>query len=360
MKSHLKLISTKDMSQDDWLAYRKNGVGASEVGTILGLNPYKCSAQLFYEKIGEMPNNQLENIAMFLGKEQENFIADLWQFWDPSEPGEGRMMENYRNGTKVRRCQRVNAYVCNPAYPWLFVSLDRKVNKSLDNLTKDSDKDPFSETATAYAGEGALELKTIAGYEADKWEAGIPPAYVLQVQTQLLVCEFNFGELAVLKDGRDFQVYPFEKNAGIQETIIKRTFEFWQRVEEGRKILTQTFEAKRTFNYAAVNNLEECLTAIEPPPDGSEAFAKYLKERYRIAEPGEMKGTDELLTIAARHRHALEEIKRLEEKKRECENILKNALRDGATKIDFAVHGYVSWKNDSNGVRRFLNKVHSV
>lgn len=329
------------MSQDDWLRYRTRGIGASEVGTILGLNPYKCSAQLFYEKVGEMSTNNVENIAMFLGKEQEDFIADLWQYWDPSDPGEGKMIANYREGAKVRRCQRVNAYVNNPDYPWLFVSLDRKINRFDGEM------------------EGALELKTIAGYEADKWEGGIPPAYVVQVQTQLLVCEFKFGELAVLKDGRDFQVYPFEYNPGICETIIERTREFWTRVEAGRKILTQRFEAERNFNYKAVEELTEQLTTIEPPPDGSEAFAKYLKERYKIAEPGEMKGTDELLMVAIMHKTAKERVRAAEAEAREHENRLKNALRDGATKIDFSIHGYVSWKPNANGTRIFLNKVTS-
>lgn len=348
MKSHLKLVSTKDMSQQDWLAYRVRGVGASDVGTILGLNPYKCSAQLFYEKIGEMPGNQLENIAMFLGKEQEPFIADLWQYWDPSDPGEGKMIANYREGRKVRRCQRVKAYVNNPAYPWLFVSLDRKINIQSAN------------TVEVFRHEGALELKTIAGYEADKWEGGIPPAYVVQVQTQLLVCEFNFGELAVLKDGRDFQVYPFEKNEGIQETIVQRTREFWERVQKGRELLTRRFEAERNFNYQAANDIAEELQTIEPPPDGSEAFAKYLKERYKIAEPGEMRGTDELLAVAANHRRIKAQMKELEEQARECENVLKNSLRDGATKIDFLNSGYVSWKADSRGIRKFINNVISI
>lgn len=342
------------MSQDDWLRYRDRGVGASDVGTILGINPYKCSAQLFYEKLGELPVLNTENIAQFLGKEQENFIASMWEYWDPSQGTEGAMIANYRAGAKVRRCQRVNAYVNNPDFPWLFVSLDRKINRTATIRSGDEVR------SEELPGEGALELKTIAGYEADKWEGGIPPAYVVQVQTQLLVCEFKFGELAVLRDGRDFQVYPFEYNAGICETIIKRTRDFWNRVEEGRKIITQRYEARRQFNYKLADELTEQLTTIEPPPDGSEAFAKYLKERYRIAEPGEMKGTDELLSVAVQHKRIKAQIKDFEEQGRQCENVLKNALRDGATKIDFATSGYVSWKPNANGTRIFLNKVTSV
>lgn len=339
MKSKLLLTPTREMTRETWLEYRKRGIGASEVGTILGLNPYKCSAQLFYEKLGEAPET-VETMAMFLGSEQESFIAGLWEYWDPAEPEEAVMIRNYREGRKIRRCQRVNAYVHNPDYPWLFVSLDRKINKVQGN---------------AYSPEGALELKTIAGYEANKWEGGIPPGHVVQVQTQLLVAEFLFGELAVLKDGRELSVYPFEHNPGICETILTRTKEFWDRVEQGRKLKTRKFEAERNFNFQAVRDIEEELTAIEPPPDGSEAFANYLKERYRIADPGERKGTDEQLVWAERHQHLKGQIKELTGQLMEEENKLKNVLRDGADKLDFGPHGYVSWKTDSRGSRRFLN-----
>jgi putative phage-type endonuclease len=349
MKSNLLISPTREMSADDWLAYRKRGIGASEVGTILGLNPYKCSAQLFYEKLDILPNYTVENMAMFLGKEQEDFIANLWQYWNPADPAEETMMKNYREKNVIRRCQRVNAYVHNPEFPWLFVSLDRKINKhSLNGVSG------------GIVTEGALELKTIAGYEANKWEAGVPPAYVIQVQTQLLVCGFPYGELAVFEDGRKFDVIPFEEKKELQETILTRTREFWDRVEAGRILMTKRFEAERNYNYAAVNDIEAQFSTIEPPPDGSEAFAKYLKERYKIAEPGEIMGSDEHMAVAVKHKEIADQIKQLEEQKRLQENILKNSLRDGADKITFGANGYVSWRADVNKIRRFTNKVKSA
>src|SRR5882757_6970524 len=109
MKSTIRLISTKDMDREAWLRYRKDGVGASDCGTILGLNPYKSSLELFYDKIGEGLGYTVENIAMFLGKEQEEFIATLWEYWDPLIATQENMMENYRAGRQIRRCKRVNA-----------------------------------------------------------------------------------------------------------------------------------------------------------------------------------------------------------------------------------------------------------
>lgn len=324
------------MSSDEWLQYRKRGIGASEVGAILGLSPYKSSIELFYDKIGEGLGYNMENLAMFLGHEQENLIAKMWSFWDGSTES---MIANYRAGKVVRKMHKVNAYVHNPAYPWLFVSLDRKIIKYDDR------------------GEGALELKTIGGYEADKWESGIPPSHIVQVQTQLLVCEFIFGELASLRDNRVFDVIPFDRHDSICQSVVSQTKEFWDKVEEARKILTQRFEAQRNFNAREVEELTAQLQELEPEPDGSDAFNDFLKEKYKIARPGGRPGTLEQQDDAEAHKRLGGRIKALEEEKQLFENRLKSDIRDGCERLEFGEDGYVSWKADSRGIRKFLNKI---
>ncbi len=51
MKSKLIQVSTIDMTDDQWYEFRDSGIGASEGSTVMGLNPYKSSIELFYEKI---------------------------------------------------------------------------------------------------------------------------------------------------------------------------------------------------------------------------------------------------------------------------------------------------------------------
>lgn len=336
MKSHLKLVSTVNMSPEDWLRYRKRGIGASEIAAVMGLSQYKSSIELFYDKIGEELGYSTESIAAFLGHEQESLLAKMWEYWDGSKEG---MIANYRSGNKVRRCQRVNAYVNNPNIPWLFVSLDRKINKH-------DDKE-----------EGTLELKTIGGYEADKWTEGIPPSHVVQVQTQMAVCEFEYGELATLRDNRDFYVLPFEHHPSIIENIIHTTKEFWDRVEEGRSIVTQRYEAQRTFRQKDVEELSAQLMQLEPPADGSDAYTSFMKKKYNIAEPGERLGTPEQLVIAQQHKIICNQIKTLEESRELFANQLRGVFRDQFDKLDFGDDGFVSWKGNKNGVRTFLNKV---
>lgn len=336
MNRNLIFSSTKGMDYETWLQFRKRGIGASEVGAILGLSEYTASIQLFYEKISDRPEYKVESMAMFQGKELESYVANLWQYWGGNEAS---MIENFREGKKVQRMQRVNAYIQNPKYPWLFVSLDRKILKS------------------SRGAEGALEIKTIAGYEADKWEGGIPPAHIVQVQDQCLVCGFSYGDLAVMKDGRNLDVYNFDYMPDVCETIIERTWEFWQRVEKARKVLTQRFEANRNFNMRHVEELTQELHSLEPEPDGSQAFANFLKEQYREGgHAGEREGTILELEAAKEAKRAKAEIKIIEERARLQENYLKTQLKDMTT-LNFGKDGRVSWKSDSNGVRRFVNSV---
>lgn len=326
------------MSREQWLAYRSGGIGASEVGTVLGLDDYKSSLQLFYEKIGDVPLWDTETMAAFMGKEMEDLVADMWQYWDPGTPDEETMMRNYRENLKVRRCRRVNAYVCNPAYPWLFVSLDRIANKS-------NGRD-----------EGAVECKTIGGYEADKWEAGIPPKYVMQVQQEMLLPEFSWAEMALLQDNRKFFVLPFDPNTVLQETIITRTKEFWDKVVTAKRYVAIKYQAAAGFNYREAEQAQAEIDKLAPEPDGTLAYAKYLSEKFNKPTKLERNGTERERIEAIEINHIAQVMKSLETEKRERESRLKVAMADYQV-LNFGAGGKVYWSQDARGARVFRNKI---
>ncbi len=334
MKRHLIIEPTEGLSRDQWLMRRKRGIGASDVPTILGYNQYRSPIELWYERLDARPNFNVESMASFMGLYHEDAVADMWQYWQGSEAG---MIENYRKGNIVRKCRRIHASVSNPAFPWLYVSLDRIINK------------------TEEKGEGALEIKTIAGYEANKWESGIPLGHVLQLMTQIMVCEFEWGEIATMKDGRNFEILPFDFNPNIGKQIETETWAFWNTVIEGRKITTQKYEAVKSCNMKLADELQAQLEALEPPPDGSEAYEQFLKQKYRQStlHVGVIKGSDADFLIAEEHKRLKAKIKELQTSARLCENTLKNKIKDGL-KLDFANQGYVSW--DGNP-RKLLNKI---
>lgn len=335
-------FSTKNMSEDDWLRFRKRGIGASEFGAVMGLSPYKSNVELFYEKVGQGLNYSIESMAMFMGTEMEDFVARMWEYWGGDEAS---LIRNRRMKTKVRKMSNVNAYMQNVKMPHLFISLDRRIHKHFDEETK-QDK-----------GHGCLEIKTISGFESDKWESGIPPTHIAQIQGQLLVTGWKYGELAVLKDGRKFDVYPFERHNGMCNAILKQTKDFWKRVETARKLLTQQYEAERNFNTRKVRQIEAELQRIEPSPDASDGLANFLKEKYRNPEPqSERPGTLIELETAKKHLKLKDQQKKTNEQIQLCENTLKSSMRD-IEKITWPGEGFVSWKSDINENRRFVNKI---
>ncbi len=336
MKSKLELIPTGGMNREEWLNYRHTGIGASEVGSILGLDDYTSSLELYYYKIGEIPKFDTESMASFMGREQEDLIARLWQYWDGDED---TMIRNFRTGTIVRKCQRVNAYVRNPAYPWLYVSLDRKINRQ------------------GGRGEGTLELKTLGKWEADKWEAGLPPKHITQVQTQIGVCEFDWGEMAVMLDGRRLDVFPFDKSATIWEHVVTVTKDFWDRVEKGRKLVNEKYHCLSQFNQKRADECTHEIDKLAPEPDGTLAYADYLKQRFNKPSSAERKGTEAELETARQHQDASDRLKEITETKTLHENTLKKIMGDMTQCLDFGSDGKVYWSKTAAGGRIFRNKL---
>lgn len=331
MRKDIIRVSTKEMSRADWLAYRQNGIGGSEVGVVLGLSQYKSSLELFYEKIQPTPQAE-ENEAMHWGKALEDLVADRWQYWDGDVQS---MMKNFEAGEIIRRCWRVNAYLINPDYPHLFASLDRIIHKKK--------KSP----------EGVLEVKTISGWTSKQWEGGIPPSYVTQLQAYLLITGLEWGEIALLSDGRFMEVLPFQKSEIICNEIIGKTERFWQRVLRAREILKE--EGVVSFNELPDGAARVELTALEPDADGSVAYENFLASRYKV-EPIEVQGTEEQFLLAEAYVNCNEEIKQTQEKQRLISNTLKSQMQS-AEILSFGTRGKVTWKENKSGSRVFNVKL---
>lgn len=334
MDKGLIYVSTVGMSYDDWLSYRYTGIGASEVATVMGLDQYKSPAELFNEKIGNEVRPTIQNMAMFNGRHMEAFVADYWTYWDGDEAS---LMRNKDAGTRVRKMRKINAYVRNPKYPQLFVSLDRVINKH-------GNKD-----------EGALEIKTIGGWSVNQWEGGIKPAHIVQVQTQCGVCGFKYGELATMVDGRKFEVYPFDFMPDVFESVLDLSSDFWKRVVKGRALIGQKYEAIAAFDIRASQDIQLELNSLEPAPEAGEAYRDFLAAKYRDELPGlSIDGTDDMLLIAQEHKTIGEKIDLMSERRSLCENKLKNFMEQ-AVELNFRAAGKVTWKQNVKGVRVFRN-----
>lgn len=333
-------ISTLDMSKDQWLEHRYNGIGGSEVSSVLGLNPYKSSAELWWEKVLRV-NRTEENQAMHWGKALEDVIADRWQYWDGDAE---QMIKNFNDANVKRRCRRINAILTNPNCPWLFANVDRTICMDLVTLARP----------------GILEIKTVSGWAADQWKDGIPPYYLIQLQTYLLVTGYNYGEIVILRDGRYMEVIPFSREEQIIDKIIQKTKVFWETVQTARELLSPynwTGEIQENI-FKSIQDLDEDvkqkLSELEPAPDDSVAYENYLKERYRIVQ-SEIQGSPELRERAIAYQSYNESIKHYEGLKRGCANILKAYMKESDV-MNFE-DGKVTHREDSRGARRLTVKM---
>lgn len=44
------LVSTKDMSKEEWLKHRQSGIGGSDASAVAGINPWKTAVQVYIDK----------------------------------------------------------------------------------------------------------------------------------------------------------------------------------------------------------------------------------------------------------------------------------------------------------------------
>lgn len=75
-----ELILNADASREDWLKVRNTGLGGSDCGSILGLNPYKSALTLWSEKTGMMqPEDLSKNERVWWGSHMEPVIAQRFE-----------------------------------------------------------------------------------------------------------------------------------------------------------------------------------------------------------------------------------------------------------------------------------------
>ena len=97
----LRLVGTKQLPREDWLAVRKQGIGSSDAAAAVGLNPYKSKLELWLEKTGRdtaLPklDPQDEESPAYWGNILEPVVATHY---------------TRRSGHRVRRINAVTEYV---------------------------------------------------------------------------------------------------------------------------------------------------------------------------------------------------------------------------------------------------------
>lgn len=264
----------------EWLEGRYQGIGGSEAGIVLGLNPWKSRLELWDEKVNKTRRlDQDAEIRLKLGNVLEPLIADEYSKIT------GRKLEI--------RPQKIH-----PKYPFILGNIDREI---VDG--------------TKGRGAGILEIKTKGAFT--NWEDDIPVYYHAQLQHYLNLYNYSWGSFAVLDLGViKLNVVDVERDDQFISKLVKEEIEFWKLVEN----------------------------KTPPPICPTKACEEFLREKYKISEDItiDLKDNEEAAKWAAMLREAKRNIKAFDIMETEAKNHLMSIV-GSAEKAIGNIYS-ISWK----------------
>ena len=183
-----KIANVMELTHEEWLKLRKTGIGGSDAGAVLGVNPYKSPMHVFYEKTCTESAEEEEKEAVRIGHDLEEYVA-------------ARFCE--ATGFKVRRSNFMYRSIENP---FMIADVDRMI-----------------------VGEDAgLECKTTSAYGADNWKDGdIPLPYIFQAYHYMAVTGKRTWYIACVILGREFVYRKLMWDADLIERMIRVEENFW-------------------------------------------------------------------------------------------------------------------------------------
>lgn len=321
---NLILHPTKGLSEAQWQDMRKSFsqrgmTGGSDCGVLLGFSKWKSPISAFYQALGLSLLPFKMNIDILAGKSQERNIGEVWQYYDEDDD---KFIENYVNGTKVRRYKEIKAIIENPKYPTLFANIDGLITQHPVKKKK----------------KGVLEIKKINGVTIDSYIGGLPPQYLAQCQQYMLVCELDYAELCMRVDGRLLKVELIEKDPYLQQAILEASIQFQQRV----------FAAREAIKKSGVDNVEDMYgiaAEFEPEADASDDFNAFMSEKHKLRlEETAMQGDDIHLEWAKQYTRYNSLLKTIEEHKQLYMNRLKQAMEKEGASIMHLPEGKITWR----------------
>ena len=227
---------------DQFTADRLTGLGGSDLGAILGLNPYRTPHDVWLEKT-RRHTPEVDGIHLRHGQWNEQFIAD-----------------EYTRATGLRT-QRYNAMLRHPEAP-LIGHVDRLVIPEGAKIASykaeiRTDRGLECKTASAFA----------AGRDSEWGPAGtdqVPQSYLLQIAGYQALTGCERWDLAALIGNSDLRIYHFTRDRELESYILEEASRWWR----------------------------DYVVADVPPPPSSELEAR---QRWPGHSPGRALEADESL-----------------------------------------------------------------
>jgi putative phage-type endonuclease len=203
------LASTEGLPYEDWLEYRRLGIGGSDASVVCGVNRYKSPIELFMEKTGMFPHTEAGEAA-YWGQQLEALVKSEF---------------TKRTGIEVAP---VSEILQSENYPFMLANLDGVCQHPI-------------------YGPCVFEAKTASVYKSGDWEDAIPDEYMLQLQHYLSVTGCQGAYIAVLIGGNTFKWRFVERDEDLICMLVNLEADFWDHVQSNTPPPLDGSEASAKF-----------------------------------------------------------------------------------------------------------------
>lgn len=175
-------------NEDDWHELRAKRIGGSDIGAILGVNPYKSIIDVYIDKT-----------------EGSTFKGNESTYWGHIH--ESTIMKEFG--------KRHKEFI---VYQAPYSVIDDFLIANLDGVLKDKENGEY----------GVLEIKTTNAFNYKDWDGDVVPQYYYaQVQHYLMLTGYKFAYIAVLIGGNHYKDFKIERNEEDIELIRNKASEFY-------------------------------------------------------------------------------------------------------------------------------------
>lgn len=199
------LVGTEGLPREQWLEYRRKGIGGSDAAAVLGISPFRTGRDLYYDKLNIVTADDAENwVQLEVGTLLEPLVAKIFA---------------HKTGYKIYRRPFMFQH---PLYPWMLADLDYMVDL------------PDGTTAI-------LEIKTTNYNAKDNWwyngEEIVPIYYESQGRHYMAVMNIDRVYFCCLYGNSEDEaiIRRIDRDMAYEEELIALERDFWE-----NHVLTKT------------------------------------------------------------------------------------------------------------------------
>ena len=243
------LVSTENLPYEEWLEYRRTGIGGSDAAVVCGISRYKSPVELWMEKTGQLPSQEAGEAA-YWGNLLESLVREEF---------------TKRTGISVTK---PSALYQSEEHPFMLANVD--------GLCEDPAHGPC-----------IFEAKTASAYKAGEWEDSIPDEYMIQIQHYMAVTGYQGAYIAVLIGGNAFRWKFVGRDEELIAMLISLEDDFWRHVQNGTPPALDGSNASARFLAERFpNSVPQSEIAL--PGKAQELLSSTMRPAgsWRTAQPG--------------------------------------------------------------------------